>query len=222
MNSYQTLYSKWSIDEPLKAIQVIDFLFFFFFSSWINRHHSRWLLAYLPVTAFKAAAEGDASYFLPTLFMFPDSLQVLKSLLMSGRVESGVLDEGDSAGVAYITYCMHAHSFKAAIIAFLVTHALTDGITLTLHAHSFFGCLIWNDTQATVRAGIFVLKSARYEHSIFPTLVWLAPGAEAMLERASETSPVWCGHKDVLHLHKRNPFQEKRDEGSSCEWGGQP
>ncbi len=123
---------------------------------------------------------------------------------------------------AYITYCMHAHSFKAAIIAFLVTHALTDGITLTLHAHSFFGCLIWNDTQAAVRAGIFVLKSARYEHSIFPTLVWLAPGAEAMLERASETSPVWCGHKDVLHLHKRNPFQEKRDEGSSCEWGGQP
>ncbi len=30
---------------------------------------------------------------------FSDSLQVLKSPLMSGRVESGVLDEGDSAGV---------------------------------------------------------------------------------------------------------------------------
>ncbi len=30
---------------------------------------------------------------------FSDPLQVLKSLLMSGRVESGVLDEGDSAGV---------------------------------------------------------------------------------------------------------------------------
>ncbi len=60
---------------------------------------------------------------------------------MSGRVESGVLDEGDSAGVpqgsflkpfqrhvlkydAYITYCMHAHSFKAALIAFLVTSCL--------------------------------------------------------------------------------------------------
>ncbi len=38
-----------------------------------------------------------ASYFLTTLFS--DPLQVLKSLLMSGRVESGVLDEGDSAGV---------------------------------------------------------------------------------------------------------------------------
>ncbi len=34
-----------------------------------------------------------------TLFTFSDPLQVLKSLLMSGRVESGVLDEGDSAGV---------------------------------------------------------------------------------------------------------------------------
>ncbi len=30
---------------------------------------------------------------------FSDSLQVLKSPLMSGRVESDVLDEGDSAGV---------------------------------------------------------------------------------------------------------------------------
>ncbi len=58
------------------------------------------------------------------------------------------------------------------------------------------------------------LKSARYEHSIFSALVWLAPGAEAKLERASETSPVWCGHKDALHLNKHNPFQEKRDRGS--------
>ncbi len=40
-----------------------------------------------------------ASYFLTTLFTFSDPLQVLKSLLISGRVESGVLDEGDSAGV---------------------------------------------------------------------------------------------------------------------------
>ncbi len=36
---------------------------------------------------------------LSLIFTFSDSLQVLKSLLMSGRVESGVLDEGDSAGV---------------------------------------------------------------------------------------------------------------------------
>ncbi len=68
---------------------------------------------------------------------------------MSGRVESGVLDEGDSAGVpqesfgnhfkyeAYITYCMHAHSFKAALITFL-----KNGITRTLHARSFCRCLI--------------------------------------------------------------------------------
>ncbi len=36
---------------------------------------------------------------LSLIFTFSDSLQVLKSLLMSGRVESGVLDERDSAGV---------------------------------------------------------------------------------------------------------------------------
>ncbi len=76
------------------------------------------------------------------LLLLSDPLQVLKSLLMSGRVESGVLDEGDSAGNfpeakflkpfqrhvlkydTYITYCMHAHRFKAALIAFLVTSCL--------------------------------------------------------------------------------------------------
>ncbi len=58
MNSYQTLNSKLNIDEPLKAIKVIDFLFFF--CSCINRHHSSWLLAYLPAIALKAAAaESD-------------------------------------------------------------------------------------------------------------------------------------------------------------------
>ncbi len=37
--------------------------------------------------------------FLSTLFTFSDPLYVLKSLLMSWRVESGVLDDGDSAGL---------------------------------------------------------------------------------------------------------------------------
>ncbi len=59
MNSNQKLNSKINIDEPLKAIKVIDF-HFFFFCSWINRHHSSWLLAYLPAIALKPAAEGDA------------------------------------------------------------------------------------------------------------------------------------------------------------------
>ncbi len=82
----------------------------------------------------------------------------------------------------------------------------------------------YNNVKASARAGTFVLylKSACYEHSMFSALIWLVPGAEATLERASETSPVWRGHKDVLHLNKRNLFQEKRDRGSSCEWGGQP
>ncbi len=55
------------------------------------------------ITLRAAAAEHDADLtrivFLSTLFTFSDTLQVLKSLLMSGQVESGVLDEGDSAGL---------------------------------------------------------------------------------------------------------------------------
>ncbi len=58
MNSNQTLNSKLNKDEPLKAIKVIDFLFFV--CSWINKHHSSWLLAYLPAITLKAAAaESD-------------------------------------------------------------------------------------------------------------------------------------------------------------------
>ncbi len=30
----------------------------------------------------------------------------------------------------------------------------------------------------------------------------------------SETSPVWCGHKDILDLNKHNPFQEKETEAA--------
>ncbi len=49
------------------------------------------------------------------LFTFSDPLQVLKSLLMSGRVESGVLDEGDSAGVlqdSFETTALQRHVLK--------------------------------------------------------------------------------------------------------------
>ncbi len=50
----------------------------------------------------------NASYFLTALFTFSDPLQVLKFLLMSIRVESGVLDERDSAGVPQDSFkCMH-------------------------------------------------------------------------------------------------------------------
>ncbi len=57
ININQTINSKLNIDEPLKAIKVIDFLF----CSCINGHHSRWLFAYLPASALKAAAaERDA------------------------------------------------------------------------------------------------------------------------------------------------------------------
>ncbi len=44
------------------------------------------------------------------------------------------------------------------------------------------------------------LKSARYEHGIFSALVWLAPGAEATLERTS--------------LNKRNPKKKGETEAA--------
>ncbi len=53
MNSNQTLNPKLKLDELLKALKVIDFLFFFSFC------FSSWLLAYLPAIALKAAAESD-------------------------------------------------------------------------------------------------------------------------------------------------------------------
>ncbi len=56
MNSYQTLNSKLNIDEPLKAIKVIDFLplFFFFFLGLIDITAAGYY--YLPAIALKAAA----------------------------------------------------------------------------------------------------------------------------------------------------------------------
>ncbi len=62
------------------------------------------LLAYLPAIALKAtAAERDAdrtrSLFSHNALYLFDPLKVLRSLQMSGRVESGILDEGDSTGL---------------------------------------------------------------------------------------------------------------------------
>ncbi len=47
-NSFQTPNSKLNIDEPLKAIKVIDFLFF------------AYVLGLIDIIALKAAAEHDA------------------------------------------------------------------------------------------------------------------------------------------------------------------
>ncbi len=74
----------------------------FFFFSCIDRHHSSWLLTYVSAIALKAAAESDVDLtciLFSQLFTFSDPLQVLQSLLMNGRIESDVLDEGDGAGV---------------------------------------------------------------------------------------------------------------------------
>ncbi len=69
----------------------------------MNRHHSSWLLAYLPAIALKDAAECDTD--LTRIVFSHNSLYLfwptpgLKVSTNEWRVESGVLDEGDSAGV---------------------------------------------------------------------------------------------------------------------------
>ncbi len=55
MNKYQTLKSKLNIDEPLKAIKVIDFLFFFSFVLGLIDITAAGYY-YLPAIALKAAA----------------------------------------------------------------------------------------------------------------------------------------------------------------------
>ncbi len=94
--SFQTLNSKLNIDEPLKAIKVIDFLLSSFVLGLIDITAAGYDLIYLllqKLLLLNITQIWHASYFLTTLCTFSEPLQVLKSLLMSGRVESAVLDE---------------------------------------------------------------------------------------------------------------------------------
>ncbi len=61
MKSNQPLNSKLNIDEPLKTIKCIDFLFFSFVLGLIDYCYcSSWILAYLPAIALKAAVTPAA------------------------------------------------------------------------------------------------------------------------------------------------------------------
>ncbi len=169
------------------------------------------------------------SYFLSTLFTFSDPHHVIKSQLMSWRVESGVLDEGDSAALLqdsfenhfrdmFINTCMH--SFKAALIAFLETSRLN----WPPHCmHIVYFALWYEIIQASTRRHLCVCNWARVptEHSTVSALVWLAPAAEVKLKQGSEMSPVWCGRKDVLLLNKCTPCQEKKWQKQQL-WVGWP
>ncbi len=166
-----------------------------------------------------------ASYFLSTLFTISDPLQVIKSLLMSWRVESGVLDEGDRAGllqdsfenhlidmflnVTHIKYITCTHSFKVALIAFLVT----SWLNWPRHCmHVVYFALWYEMIQATARAGTFV--RAIVEHALRAQHRFRARLTRAWrrgeVERTSEMSPIWCGRKDVLRMNKCTSCQEKK------------
>ncbi len=68
-----------------------------------------------------------SSYFLSSLFTSSDPLQVLKSILMNWRVESRVLDEGDSAMLQY-SFENHSYTFLN----------LTHHIAITYYMHAQF------------------------------------------------------------------------------------
>ncbi len=108
-------------------------------------HNSTWILAYLSAIALKAAAESDTDqtcilFYLNSLYLFW-STSGLKVSTNERRGWIGCFRWGRQCWCAsgpflkpfqrhvlkcdaYITCCMHAHSFKASLIAFLVTSCL--------------------------------------------------------------------------------------------------
>ncbi len=103
--------------------------------------------------------------------------------------------------IKYIT-CMH--SFKAALIAFLVT----SWLNWPRHCmHVVYSRLEYERIQATARAGAFV--GAIEEHARAASTVPF-PRSWSEVESAPETSPVWCGSKNVLRLNKFTSCQEKK------------
>ncbi len=161
----------------------------------MNRHHSSWLLGCFGCYFFKSCRcwtwSGSDTHRVFSLLSLPFlthfSSDPFQSLLMNWRVESGVLDEGDSAGllrdsfenhfrdmflnVTHITYYMHAQFWCS-------FNRLFGNIFVTLHARSLFRALIWNDKS----------YSARYEHRTVSALVCLAPDAEVKWKRMTR---VW-------------------------------
>ncbi len=72
-------------------------------------------MAVISLRAGAAEHDVDLTRIIITLFAFSDTLQVIKSLLMSWRVEPGVLDEGDSAGLlqdSFENHVLKCYSYK--------------------------------------------------------------------------------------------------------------
>ncbi len=144
---------------------------------------------------------------------------------MSWRVESGVLDEGDSAGmlqdsfenhfrdmflnVTYIKYITCTHSFKAALIAFLVTSWL-NWPRHCMHVVISRFDMKWYRLQRASTCACIEEHALQAQYRFRARLTRASFDAEVKLERTSETSLVWCGRKDVLRLNKCTSYQEKK------------
>ncbi len=141
-----------------------------------------------------------------------------------------MLDEGDSAGllqdsfenhfrdmflnVTHIKYITCMHSFKAALIVFLVTSWLN---WLRHCMHVVYFALCYEMIQAMCApAPLCVQLSMRCEHSTVSALVWLAPAAEVKWSARLKCLPF-----DVLWLNKCTSCQEKKWQKQQL-WVGWP
>ncbi len=207
----------------------------------INRHHSSWLLGYFGCYFFKSCCcwtwRGSVTlvFSLNSFYLFWNtsghkvSINELTSWIRCirwGR-QCGLLQDSFEnhfrdmfLNVTHIKYMTCTYSFKAALMAFLVTSWLN---WLRHCMHIVYFALWYEMIQATACAGTFVRA---VEHALRAkdhfrarlTRVW----RRGEVEHASETSPVWSAHKDVLRLNKCSSCEENSDRNSSCEWGGQP
>ncbi len=119
--------------------------------------------------------------------------------------------------IKYIT-CMH--SFKAALITFLVT----SWLNWSRHCmHVVYFALIWNDKGYSAPAPLCVqLKITRCGHRTVSTLFWLAPAAEEKWSARLKRLPFDVIVKTFCNWINTLLVKRKTDRNSSCEWGGKP
>ncbi len=115
-------------------------------------------------------------------------------------------------------YYMNSRLISACAAVFV--HAIEEHVLQAQHngCQDRKNCIYWHLTWQHLIWPQFtddLLKLPRHMYHFHARLTSAWRWGE--VECTSEKSPVWSGHKDVLHLIKSNSCQEKRDRNSSCE-----
>ncbi len=109
-------------------------------------------------------------------------------------------------------FCMFPHwqiNDLSIILMVSVVWTLRDRITTTTtKSKNAFQKSYTSDKVA--QTDTFVLKRARYEHSIFSALVWLVPGAEVKLERVWNVSRLMWSQRRSASEKTRSFSRKKR------------